>query len=188
MGRSANCRSVFLLGLFAVLAPAVAQASVQGNWTLDMTGTVVDQPSPCVFHGTANLSPVTPPSEFAFSGPCHLDLVSGPEVCPSSLDGQLSANVTASENGLEVSGAIDGGEALGFSTFSGLVVGDPTASGTFSTTSGPFAGFNGTWTGTLGGIVVAVPTLQTAGLVLLAALLALASALILRRRARAPAR
>jgi IPTL-CTERM motif len=117
-----------------------------------------------------------------------LDLVSGPEVCPSSLDGQLSANTSVSEAGLEVSGGIDGGETLGFSTFSGMVVGDPTASGTFTTTNGPFSGFDGTWSATLGGIVVAVPTLETAGLVLLAVLLALASAVVLRRRSRAFAR
>jgi len=173
----------FILVLAALLAPAVAQASILGDWTLEMSGTLEGEEVPCVFRGTASLAAVVPQGDFAYSGPGHLDLISGPQGCAPSLDGILSVNVKPSAGGLEVSGQIDGGEALGLGDFTGLVVGDPMASGTFSVTSGPFAGFAGAWNGSLAGGVLAIPTLRTAGLVVLAALLAAVSLLVLRRRA-----
>ena len=182
--RSTCSSRSFVFGLVVLLAPAVAQASILGEWTLQLSGTLEGGEVPCVFGGTANLSAIVPPGDFDFSGPAHLDLESGPEGCAPSLDGTIYVNVTASVEGLEVSGQIDGGQALGIGDFTGLVVGDPTASGTFAVSNGPFAGFGGTWNGSLGGGgILAIPTLQTAGLVLLAGLLAAVSLLVIRRRA-----
>jgi hypothetical protein len=183
MHRSASHKWTFVLGLVAVLAPAVAQASILGHWTLQMNVTLRGEEAPCVFEGTANLSAAGPNSGFDFSGPVHLDLVSGPQSCASSLDGVGSVSVTLSAQGLLVNGQIDGGRALGFASFTGLVAGDPTASGTFSVTGGPFAGLGGTWSGSLAASVVSIPALGAMGLVLLAGLLAVASLLTLRRRA-----
>lgn len=182
MRRNASHTWITAFGLVAFLVPALARASIPGQWMLEMSGTLEGEEAPCVFRGTADLSPAGPDGEFDFSGPGHLDLESGPESCAPSLDGVIGVNVTVSAEGLQVSGQIDGGQALGLANFTGLVVGDPTGSGTFSVISGPFAGFNGTWSGILAA-VFAIPTLQTTGLVLMAALLAVASALALRRRA-----
>jgi hypothetical protein len=185
MHRSAIPKWIPVLGLVAVLVPAAAQASILGTWTLQMNATLEGEEVPCVFQGTANLTANPPGGKFDFSGPSHLDLVSGPEGCAASLDGTVSLNFDASPDGLVVNGQIDGGDALGLASFTGLVVGDPTATGTFSTTSGPFSGLGGTWSGSLAAAVAAIPTLQTVGLLLLAALLALVSVLALRRRAAA---
>jgi hypothetical protein len=182
MHRSFSLKWIPALGLVAVLVPAAAHASVLGQWTLQMNATLEGEEAPCAFQGTASLTATPPDSEFGFTGPGHLNLVSGPQSCPSSLDGTVSVNVDGTPNGLVVNGQIDGGEALGLASFTGLVVGDPMATGTFAITGGPFSGLEGSWSGTLAAAVVLIPTLRTAGLVLLAALLALASVLTLRRR------
>jgi hypothetical protein len=174
----------WLFALVVATVPGRVEASIPGAWALQMTATLAGEGSPCVFQGTAQLSTVVD-GQHAFGGPCELELLSGPEGCPGSLSGTLGVDVEIGEGGLAVSGVIDGGEQLGLGSFAGQVVGDPTGSGDFSIESGPFAGLTGTWLGTLGGGVLAIPTLRVTGLLLLAALLAAVSVLALRRRGRA---
>ncbi len=167
------------LFLCGALVATTARGSLEGTWTLEVTSNLPKSEQTCTFWGTAALTPAID-GEHDLSGPAELALVTGPQGCPASLSGTCGVDVTISEEGVTVSGEIDGGEAFGLATFSGLVVGDPTGTGTMQVTAGPFAGAGGTWTAGLAG--VAIPALGAAGLAALMLALAAGGLLLLRRR------
>jgi hypothetical protein len=110
----------------------------------------------------------------------------------------MMADLTGKIDGSELSGSLDGGETFGVASFSGsLSVGAGASSarasaatvaawqGSYSTSSGPFAGTGGTWNGQLmlGG---PVPFMSPGGLIVLTLLLIGASLFLMQRQAVLP--
>jgi hypothetical protein len=190
---------VALLLLASPLLPMAARAQnldVTGSWAVTMQATPplrAEAPAaPCVFQGQAGDTQ----TGSTFSGNLSVGLQSGPAGCPSSMSAPLNGNVTGN---MLTMGVVMGGGALGQASFTGTITPAPagtrsagrpaapvnpgsTITGTFSVTSGPFAGTAGTWSATKQAAAPGIPALGARGLATLALLLVAAAVWLLRRR------
>lgn len=174
-----------VLATVALAAPAVhAQppppADVSGFWDLETSVFLNQQEGlpDCQYGGSADITQ----DGSDLGGSATLQLESGKPSCPAQMTADVDGEVAG--NTIEM-GLLIGGGQLGTAQWSGTV--GPRAEGItggpFTVDSGPFAGAGGTWSAVRGEPpVVAIPALDTVGVVVLAALLLGAAALLLRRR------
>lgn len=181
---------VLVLPILAV--PVSAQVNLEGTWDLQASGVLLPQvelkhdtaldrgvvidPDPCVFEGSGNMTQTGD----QLSGQATLMLVSGPTDCPD----EMMADIMGEVEGSSFFGMLDGGEMFGGLNFTGTISTDGTSiEGTYDVKpDGPFSNVtDGSWTAALQLSILAIPTLGSWGVTLLAALLALTSLLFLRR-------
>lgn len=190
MPMTTSFRIAFAVLICSILSvPAVGQ-DLSGTWQLEAsgvippeitpeTGTTQDRGTavdPCIFEGGGTLVQ----DGESITGQASLTLVSGPPDCPD----EMMADVMGSLDGLLFIGMLDGGEMFGGLNFDGTISNDGNSiNGTFNVKpGGPFPdGTSGVWTAARSMVVEGIPTAGTWGLSILAALLALASLVLLRR-------
>lgn len=166
---------VLLLPTFAW--PAFGQPNLEGTWDLQVSGVLPSETDPCVFEGSGEMVQ----DGDQLTGMATLMLVSGPAACPLEMMADLMGEV----EGSSFFGMLDGGQMFGGLNFSGTIAGDGSSiQGTYEVKpEGPFTGVtDGTWSAAVQQqvSVLEIPTVGAWGLMLLAALLALASLLFLR--------
>jgi hypothetical protein len=163
--------------LLSTAAPAAAQdppADLSGSWGMDTTATMPDDLSQCVFEGSCEMDQ----DGSSLTGRVFLHLVSGPAECPPLMGADLEGSVQGDE---VVMGAVmDGG--FGQASFTGARTNS--FAGDFVVTEGPFTGTTGTWAAERLELSE-IPTLDVAGLAVLALVLVATGAFFLRRRRRA---
>jgi hypothetical protein len=173
-----------------LMLPGAARAQgldLTGSWAIQMMTFVPEGTrsaavaAGCAFQGTANVTQ----TGSQLSGDMFVHVTSGGTNCPPSMSATLSGDVTG--NRVDMGVAVGGG-TLGQASFVGTATaavanGPSTMSGTFSATSGPFTGTNGTWSATRLAPATSVPTLDVKGLALLAVLLLGTAIWLLWRRA-----
>lgn len=170
----------FLFVSFAVHAGQVPPLpfDVQGPWLLEASASLsMPEGLVCDFEGAAEIFQ----DGTVISGDADLTLVAGPDGCPLEMSAQLT--------GIAADGVINMGVLMGgnlgeadFQGAAGNLAG--TLQGSFQTTSGPFAGSDGSWFARRQESVLAIPTLNDWGLALMAVLVFVAGSLFMLRRRR----
>ena len=168
--------AMIVLSIAAVPAMAgIVLPDLSGQWTLQATGQLPGEETPCVFQGGGSMTQTGD----QVTGQATLMLVSGPAACPAEMMADLSGLV----EGSAFFGTLDGGEMFGMLQFQGTIGQEETTLvGTYEVEpEGPFSGTTGTWQAMIAQSILAIPTANAATLTLLAALLAAASLLFLRQ-------
>ena len=162
---------VVVVGILAVAPPVSAQDDLSGSWRMGTDAGLPDEAEPCVYAGDCQMQQ----NGSDLTGTVDLALVSGPEDCPLEMTASLDGTVA----GDDVSGTLSG--AAGVASFAGSRTNS--FAGTFSASSGPFAGGSGAWLAVRPS-VLAIPTLTGTGLTLLVLALLAGGAWLLRSERR----
>lgn len=162
-----------------------------GTWDMSMQVLLGQQNESCTYSGTVQVS-----SQIgnAIEGTAVLDLVEGPDGCPS----MMTADLTGVWGDNMLNGTLDGGEAYGTASFQGSLgmplstTSEPpnkatqgtTYSGPFSVSEGPYTSSSaGTWSAVArGATALAIPSVGPVGVTALILLLLVGGAWLLMQR------